>query len=693
MALKGIKVGNQSLILPPDIKLRFELVNTAFDFENIAAGLVWELELPVEGNAHILNFSHFIETKNKSRIYDASVIIGANEVKGKLVILKTGNIVYECSFVVNGFPVDILEKKLPEIITDSFALMGASWDQDMVNHANSIVNKTYPEVNYNFRPFKNTELYNGNNPTFGGIVNRWNISSQSYDVNDITDSVNYNRHSLCPWLYLSYVIKTVFSALGYSVTGGFFTNTDMQRLMLYNNYCIDKTDDWFKGSFTGNHHVNMNTGENNIVPINDDSTGDNIDPDNLFEVATYEYTIRHEGSYHIFFDISIVYAFGIGTPGIYLDGVAFSGITINSPVPETFVFNSSHVGKKLTIRFYANTDLEYTIEWAVLTIRNGYHPDFNVYQKVINFSNHVPDISVRNFIIALRKMFAIKMDFHPGERSVMLDFNKDIFSKKTDDVTNKAAKNYAIDSNDGFGFTIGFTFDKDSLNEDNFRNLSDMRNIGNCNSYIDLPQPETITDIILVLNTNKWYGVIYNELDQLEWTFICDNYYDRIIGDGKTEIRTEFSPMFMIVENLTGGKGIIPHIEQIGSSPVFFNGKNPFPLKLVYDYGMQDGFGGNYPLASSQNRDYNGDVIGSLTLRHDDDQYGLYITFWKKWLDFLMNTETILRDFQLNVTELFGNLFSRKKKVQHVENIFKKVTAEVSAHSISESEVEQCKIL
>lgn len=695
MALKGIKVGKEYLILPPDIALRFELVNTAFDFESIPAGLVWEFDIPVIGNEHILGFVHFVETKNKNRIYDATIIIGANEILGKIVTQKTGNVRYSCSFIMNGFSVDMLNKKLPEVITGSLAFPAPQVHQSMVNLANYCVARTWPEVDFNFPPYKNTAFYGTENPTFQDIINKWNIGTQSFDRND-KDVVNYNEHSLSPWLYLCYVVKEIFSSLGYSSGGSFFQHPEIKKLLLYNNYALDRVNDIFRGSYNGpDLPVALLTGESHVIPIDDVTTPPNSDPEELFNTATHEFTLDEYGEYAITCNINLTQT--SGSPGdisieLWVDGVFAYGVLADPTNLQPFTFTLSQVNKKLTLRIFAMGDISYTLHSATFFVLKGYHPLLNVFSKTIEYKNHVPDVTVKDFLIALRKIPGLKITYAAGENKVDLDFNQDIFNAKRDDITNKAARDYDIEPNNGKGFTLVFDFEGDSLLDDNFPDLSELKKAGEFATYADLPEPTGVGYYAVVLNTNKIYRVVYDGPD-LVWELFSDNYYDYVIGDGTQEIRSGFSPVFMIIGNMTGGHGIMPNIEQLGSTPAFTTGKNAFPLKLAIWHGMQPGFGGDYPLASALNRDFNGDVIGNLTLRWDDDTHGLYVTFFRKWINFLLNTETIIRQVKETVNDIFSDLFARKKTVRHVEHVYKKLTVEVTTNSVNESEVEKCKIL
>lgn len=688
----GIKIGENSLVLPRDLRLRFELVNSAFDFDTIPAGLVWNFDLPAEENANVLDYAHFIDIKTKRRAYDATVIINGKEIIGKLVTQKTGSVRYSCSFIINGFPVDALEQKLPELFTDGVSFQAAEIYETMKDHANSTVTQTWPAVNYNFPMYKNTVFYGSENPTFQDIVNAWNQGTQSFEVNDINE-VNYNEFSLSPWLYLCYVVKTTFEALGYTATGSFFQDELMKKVLLYNNYALDRLNEFFRGSFAGSETFDLPMpNDSAVIPIDDVVTPPNTDPNGLLDVITHEYTVDEAGWYRI--SANIVMSVNSGNPldaafELYLDSVFYDGILNDPYLNGPYEFQVADIGKKLTLRVVTQSSNNVTVTAAMLYILKGHSPKHNIYAREINYRNHVPDIAVRDFIVALRKFPGLRIDFNPAGKTVELDFVKNIFTAKIDNWTENAAKHYDVDTNDGSGITLGWNFDGDAQNDDNFIDLTSFIKVGDYATSDDLPEPTGLNYYALVLNTNKIYIVVYNVSNDLEWQLLCDNYYDRVVGDGATEIRSDFSPMLMSGLNTV----IIPQIEQTGSAPAFTTGINAFPLKLAIWHGLQAGFGGDYPLASSCNRDYNGDMIGDYTLRFDDEDYGLYVTFWQKWIEFTMATETIVRSFQHSVNEVFGWLFSRKKRVQHVEYVVKKVTVEAGAEGLEEAEVEHCKIL
>jgi hypothetical protein len=88
-------------------------------------------------------------------------------------------------------------------------------------------------------------LYEAKNPVFDGIVNR-------YDKQGRLDSYNPSYfafsdallwvNTMIPFIYLTDVVKAVFASLNIQVSGEFFTDPMIRKLLLYNNRTLDFLD-------------------------------------------------------------------------------------------------------------------------------------------------------------------------------------------------------------------------------------------------------------------------------------------------------------------------------------------------------------------------------------------------------------------------------------------------------------------
>lgn len=104
------------------------------------------------------------------------------------------------------------------------------WNQ--VDEANRIA---FPSI-------YNRNLYESNNSLHDGIVNRYDEAGRLYvsNIKYLTYSESFRwEHSLIPFLYLTDVVRQVFKHLKIEVSGEFFDDDRVKRMLLYNNRTLD----------------------------------------------------------------------------------------------------------------------------------------------------------------------------------------------------------------------------------------------------------------------------------------------------------------------------------------------------------------------------------------------------------------------------------------------------------------------
>jgi len=93
-----------------------------------------------------------------------------------------------------------------------------------------------------FPSIYNSQLYEGNNQLHDGIVNRYDEQGNLYYGNiayfAFSESFRW-ENVIIPFLYLTDVVKNVFSKLNIQVTGSFFEDDRVKRMLLYNNRTLD----------------------------------------------------------------------------------------------------------------------------------------------------------------------------------------------------------------------------------------------------------------------------------------------------------------------------------------------------------------------------------------------------------------------------------------------------------------------
>lgn len=93
-----------------------------------------------------------------------------------------------------------------------------------------------------FPTIYNRNLYEGNNSMHDGIVNRYDSQGRLYvsNIRYLSYSESFRwEHTLIPFLYLTDVVKQIFKHLKIQVSGEFFEDDRVKRMLLYNNRTLD----------------------------------------------------------------------------------------------------------------------------------------------------------------------------------------------------------------------------------------------------------------------------------------------------------------------------------------------------------------------------------------------------------------------------------------------------------------------
>lgn len=112
----------------------------------------------------------------------------------------------------------------------------------------------------------NKELYEGNNQMFDGVVNRYDHSGYLQFGNLMYSSFSEAQkweHTLIPFVYLLDIVRKIFDHLKISVTGDFFEDDRVKRILVYNNRTLDFLQPFIRGSRTAERRTayTMATGD------------------------------------------------------------------------------------------------------------------------------------------------------------------------------------------------------------------------------------------------------------------------------------------------------------------------------------------------------------------------------------------------------------------------------------------------
>lgn len=709
------------VFLKSDTKLRFEVNSTLFQSDAIPGSIVYPFDIPVYKNEATFNNSHFLQVNRRVRVYNVSFYFhGHLPFSGSLILKKVDAKNYKGSIIVNSFSVGFKDVKLNDLEYSDITIGGTPHSSTNVAfHAEQIV-KGNIEADYTF-PVIFAELFYGDlddnersefNPDFGGdggggvvkkYPNNYNATGGNFPVNAIHEHPDEdNVYAMLPMPYLMPVIEKAFARENYTVFGDFMDDTELQKLIIANNYPLDEM---YKKYFVrASHDAEVNViGSPTIIIIDDDSTGDNEDDDGCFNTSTHEYTTGVAGYHHLYLNIDVNGDDGGGGNAtsvevtLFEDGVQVgSAVSISISAPVWYNKNASFInfhslGVKLTLKIqflFGGSAVPGKYKNAVLAVTNTSYSSLNQFANKLNIANHLPDIKINEFINATRNAFGLAMFYNFNSKEIEISFLKDILDLPGYfDLSGSVLSDISeIEFSKDDGFTFNIEYHNDIALYDNYEYL------GAYDTFDDLPIPDHVNKIALVKNINTIEIYRKNpDTNELGWYFFSDNFYDVVTANGDKEIKPEVSTLPMHL----GHDLLTCQIKITASSPAFETGVNEFPFILMFDRGMQENENGDdYPMASSVNLDLVGSSIGDYLMVMDGDE-GLYQTFLRAWYEFIMTAEKVRKRFDCNVEEMIdilkifqpqrGNKI-RKCMIDNVKYIPSKFTFILSNKGIEQTE-------
>jgi hypothetical protein len=248
----------------------------------------------------------------------------------------------------------------------------------------------------------------------------------------------------------------------------------------------------------------------------------------------------------------------------------------------------------------------------------------NWFGEGYDLNEFVPNVKGIEPFNALREMFGAVFSVVNG--AVEIRSIKKIMEQESTDLTKYSEVNYSQSHSDFTNFK--FYFDDDA--DDNL----------NVSSRV-----ERVKD--LILNADLKTSEVHSKNRPLV------DYSDAF------DASTYFSiPVFPIVPSYNGYVHTDYHNPASNSEefePIESNdmGENKDRFLLMFWRGMHDsGDGHIYPLASTGNRDFNGDRIGDLSMNWSDPDKGLFDYWWKDFYGVVNGAKTVSKTFFLSVHQI-----------------------------------------
>jgi hypothetical protein len=685
------------------LSVQLDLNNPAMEQDFIEGSFTRDAVAPIsKTNDLFFNHARFIETKTKQRIYsDVDLMFAGNpKMRGIIILKKINQKGYQFSFSVNGFVNEMLNYKLkdidfgPEIYNPSLA--------NVLAHAKTVSQKNYPEATHAFPSVFNADFYKEAMPEYGGTINSYDATNQRFNFND-TPAATFNKFNLVPFFYLFFILDKLFQHFKTSYKGSFFSDAELKQLLVYNNYALDKVNE--KSRYVYAIILNEPAYLQHIIttslakiPINKRIE----DADHVFDTANSAYHISIQSSFSIECDLNIIADGAVGVALIQLvvqhiptgvitliDSVevdtSVGGFQVNATLSGNYTSDSSTINSHIFLRAKILSGSQLYVNNCEIKVVDTRASTLNIYNRRINPVNHMPDITVGELLSGLRTNFNLKFDFNIKRKQVSIDFCEDAFNVPAENYTDKALVFEEIEILENDGFTFAHDFEGDELAKDDYPKTNiDFTVI----TSTELPTAAAnIGKTALVLNTNT---ILRSTLMQATktptWVKLQDNYSPVIYGNGAKET-TGIAPMFMTGKNI-----LAPEILSKGSSTVYDNGLNEFPLRLFFYRGFQlNKTNQLYPMASSHQYTLKGKKIGNRSLAWHGEE-GLIAKHYSQWIPFLMKAEKVTRDIDLSELKINEDIFKSLAQINNTRYVIENVKVLIKDDKVKIARMEMWKV-
>lgn len=266
-----IEVNGSALHISKGTSLQLEMNSSVFSTERIEGDIMFTFDVPASLNDTVFRHARFVYVQRLKK-YSCKILAGGVEIAyGDLYVQKATSTVYSCGLVINPWPEEYAETPLCDndfgediVISQNAANHNAKWIEFLQS-------TLVPESVIKFPLFLDTEFYGGGNNDFGwfllssdsapsnasGIqaslqtnnhigLDRCYVNRLFFDDNgDVIEEVSGNRgirlfnnrradnpnsFAFCPALKLPWLLEKVIGNGGYRVSGGFFEDSDIQKI-------------------------------------------------------------------------------------------------------------------------------------------------------------------------------------------------------------------------------------------------------------------------------------------------------------------------------------------------------------------------------------------------------------------------------------------------------------------------------
>lgn len=319
-----------------------------------------------------------------------------------------------------------------------------------------------------------------------------------------------------------------------------------------------------------------------------------------------------------------------------------------------------------------------TLDKYVRNIGSGW--GYFTFPFEFKLQDYLPPVKLGDFLNAFRQFLFLGFVFDQTTKSFKVVRLKDVLSAAyAKDWTAKAVPEYRMEKEDLGGFTLSYTHDgNDEVAKVELQDVSKYTINPEVADIASLPTDiSEIGKLRLVTDKQAYYLASWSTAYTVIWTFYSRYLVPYVIGEGKTARKPAISLVLdeqvadaVAASEFTGRSWRLLSVGQKLAIPDL-NIESAYSLRLFFNWGLQpDSEGQDYPFGSSQNKNYPGTELGSLSLRYDTDS-GIVNRLGKEWLQFLANTKKVYRSVRLNSADILSLAQDDTIRVDRVDYLWK----------------------
>ncbi len=326
------------------------------------------------------------------------------------------------------------------------------------------------------------------------------------------------------------------------------------------------------------------------------------------------------------------------------------------------------------------------IDWAYIT-KTGYSIDHTPYDTIIfNLADHLPDIEIGEFIMAIKNRFGLHLDFDRIRKVLTITLMDEIVDIVSNDMSSKASPLIPKTSNQKktiYSLVNGDGRGSIDITKTDYQGELAIR--------ADLPTAaEALHDQSYYISLeNKYLICLQNEDDDnWDWQEFGDNNNDYVPADSTNEITTRaLIPGMEIYSDFYSRKIMVPRVDgEIESIHNNFE-DTAFGLYLCYHLGLSnldnpDPVDLYYPLGSASVYDMEMNQLADYGLtftcyKPDGTDIGLYKTFWERFLTLVNGAEQFEVVLYLPLHEYMVLKFSDRISINGIELFIRQINSSI----------------